>query len=51
MRIEDIAPFVREQHEALKRDGRAALITPAERVIGNRHESAWRRFQVVAGIF
>jgi hypothetical protein len=30
--IEDITPFVRAQHEILKRDGRSALITPAERV-------------------
>lgn len=31
-RIEDITPFVREQHEALKRGGVAALHTPSERV-------------------
>jgi hypothetical protein len=31
-KIEDITPFVREQHEVLKRDGESALITPAERV-------------------
>lgn len=31
-RIEDITPFVREQHEVLKRDGKAGLVTPLERV-------------------
>ena len=31
-KIEDITPFVREQYEVLKRDGKAALVTPAERV-------------------
>ena len=30
-RIEDITPFVREQHERLKKDGTEALVTPAER--------------------
>ena len=32
LRIEDITPFVREQHEALKRSGTAALTMPIERV-------------------
>ena len=31
-KIEDITPFVREQHEVLKRDGKSALVTPLERV-------------------
>lgn len=31
-RIEDVTPFVREQHEVLRRDGTAALVTPLERV-------------------
>jgi hypothetical protein len=30
--IEDITPFVREQHALLQRDGKASLVTPAERV-------------------
>jgi hypothetical protein len=29
-RIEDITPFVREQHARLRRDGKAALVTPSE---------------------
>ena len=31
-KIEDITPFVREQHATLQRDGTAALVTPLERV-------------------
>jgi len=31
-KIEDITPFVREQHAALQREGTAALVTPLERV-------------------
>lgn len=31
-RIEDITPFVREQHARLQRDGREALVTPTEDV-------------------
>lgn len=29
-RIEDITPFVREQHARLQRDGKATLVTPSE---------------------
>ena len=31
-KIEDITPFVREQHGVLQREGLGALVTPAERV-------------------
>ena len=35
--LEDITPFVREQHAVLKRDGTAALVTPLERVYPSAH--------------
>ena len=34
-KIEDITPFVRDQHAKLQRDGIAALVTPRERVYPN----------------